>query len=80
MSPVLVFKTCVKHTELSDHLGAEAAEVLKGVEGEGPKSWGAALTLARRPLTARTTKANCIVPRIFQDFGQPAKYVVDTKC
>ena len=78
MSPVLVFKTCVKHTELSDHLGAEAAEV--DVEGEGPKSWGAALTLARRPLTARTTKANCIVPRIFQDFGQPAKYVVDTKC
>lgn len=50
--------------------------MVKGAEGEGPKSWGAALVVARRTLAARTTEASCIVPRIFQDSGQPANYVV----
>ena len=53
-----------KHPQLNDHLGAE------GMDGEGPKSWGAALAVARRAVAARTTEAN-IVQRIFQDCGQP---------
>ena len=52
----------VSKTQLNAHLGAD------GMDGESPKSWGAALAVARR--AARTTEAN-IVQRIFQDCGQP---------
>ena len=50
---------------LHSHLGAETVAVLEGIEGEGPKSWGAASTLARMAEVARTTETN-IMSRIFQ--------------
>ena len=74
-----ILQYLTKHIELNYHLGAETAAVLEGMEGEGPKSWGAALTVERIPVAARTTEASIFLPRIFQDSGQPANCAWNSK-